>query len=188
MPPTVGTLIVEFLRAHPEVVVMVGLLARAILAYQRSVTYSEYRTIHALKRGAFPILEAIGPRFGVGLPLVHRKGYRQDAEYLTTVDGTLRSVTKRLKSGGGSLHLLNSLKVRETPVGRQYSAVHLRWPNGDGTQTEAYLFPAVDGAGVDVYAHSEASPTDPIEHLDGPQPNGDPYGVVRDALGLLSRE
>jgi hypothetical protein len=182
MPPTIGTLLAEY----PEFVVAIAIAARAILAWQRQVTYSEYRTYHALKRGLFPIIERLSRVriLPVDLPLVHRKGYHEDGEYLATVDGTLRSVTKRLKAGGGSLHLLNSLKVRATPVGDQYSSVHVRWGHADGTQTEAYLFPAVDGDGVDVYAHSEASPEDVIDHLDGPQPDGDPHGVVREALGL----
>jgi hypothetical protein len=48
-------------------------------------------------------------------------------------------------------------------------------------QTEAFLFANDDGT-TDVYAHHEVSVTDPDGHLEARQRNGDPRGVVRDAL------
>jgi len=166
---------------NPAAVAALAALLRGVLAYQSELSWPEYRTAHAAKRATFPTLQRISP---AGLSFVNTKGYRDDAEFVTTVDNSLRAVVERLRDGGGSLHLINSIKRRETPEGRQYSAAHVVWTHGDGQQTEAYLFHSVGEAGVDVYAHSEASVTDPVAHLDGPQPDGDPRGVVREALGL----
>jgi hypothetical protein len=58
---------------------------------------------------------------------------------------------------------------------------HLVWTHDDGTQSEAYLFRGADG-GIDIYSHGEPSVTTPKEHLEGEQIDGDPRGVVRDAL------
>jgi hypothetical protein len=167
---------------NPEVLVALVILLRAGLAWQRSLSYPEFRTVHAAKRATFPTLQRVTPS---GLSFVNTKGYRDDAEYLLTVDESVRAVAQRLRAGGGSYHVISSIKRRETPDGPQYSRVHVVWTHEDGQQTECYLFPAVDnGDGrTDVYAHLEASVTDPDDHLDGPQPDGDPRGVVRDALG-----
>jgi len=171
--------IVAWLTTTPAAATTLATLLRAALAWQTQLTYPEYRLLHAAKRATFPTLQRVTPS---GLSFVNAKGYHDDAEYLATTDGSVRGVARRLQAGGGSLHLINSIKRRPTPAGEQYSAAHVVWTHDDGQQTEAYLFSAVETPGVDVYAHTEASVTDPDAHLDGPQPDGDPRGVVRAAL------
>jgi hypothetical protein len=172
--------VVTILTENPELAAALVAVLRMGLAYQRSVTYTEFRTLHAGKRALFPTLQRVTPS---GLSFVNRKGYRKnDDEYLQTADESVRAVAKRLRRAGGSYHLLSSIKRRKTLAGRQYSVAHLVWTHGDGKQTECYLFRSVEDGKTDVYAHSEASVTNPTDHLDGPQPDGDPRGVVRAGL------
>jgi len=49
----------------------------------------------------------------------------EDAEYLTAVEGSVGDVFKRLVAGGGSPHLINSVKVRPHGDGSQYSAARV---------------------------------------------------------------
>jgi len=171
--------VVTLLQENPELAAGLAVVIRAVLAWQRGLSWTEYRTIHALKRGTFPYLDRVVP----GNLFVNAKGYRQGGEFLTTREQSVRSVFKQLVSEGGSPHVVSSLKRRRLPNTVEYSAAHVRWGHADGTQTECYLFRNGDGT-CDVYAHAEASPTDAVDHLTGPQPDGDPYGVVRQALGM----
>jgi hypothetical protein len=165
-------------------VLLAGLtaLVRAALAWQRGLTWPEYRLAHGGKRLLAPRLDGRLP----GVSLVNPKGYHDDAEYLRTIDAPAAVVVRHLRRGGGSLHLINSLKRRPTPAGgHQYSVAHLVWTHDNGRQTEAYLFPAAEGRGVDVYAHSETSVADPAGHLQRTkQVDGDPRGVVGAALNV----
>jgi hypothetical protein len=150
----------------------------AIVQYQRTLTWTEYRQIHRLKRRFFPLLDRVWPRF------VHAKGMRDDAEFLTQRNQSVKAVFKQLVAEGGSPHVLSSLKVRVNDEGRrQYTAAHVVWTHDDNSQTEAYLF-GVNGV-TDVYAHHEPSVITVKEHLDpANQTDGDVRGVVRDALGM----
>jgi hypothetical protein len=165
---------VDLILDDPVYAAVVVLAIRAILAYQRGLTYTEYRSIHALKRRWFPILDRVlWPRF------VHEKGGREDAEYLRTVEATPREVFATLVAGGGSPHVVAS--VKRQPDGR-LSRAHVVWRHGDGRQTEAYAFDLGDGTTA-VYAHEEPSVLRLRAHLDGSkQVDGDPRGVVSAAL------
>ena len=156
---------------------LVVILALALVA-QRFMGWRRYKMLHSLRTIIFPLLD--GKK---GLFLVSGKGYTDDAEYLTTVDESVRGVFQTLVSeGDGSPHLLSSIKVRELPNGdKQYSAAHVVWTHTDGAQTEAYLFSSPEG-GTDVYVHVEASVIYPREHLEGEQIDGDTRGVVAEAL------
>jgi len=148
----------------------------AVLQYQRILSWAEYRRIHALKVRFLPIIDRYTNLF-----VISRKGTpEEDAEYLTTVSGSVGDVFKRLVAGGGSPHLINSVKVRPHGDGSQYSAAHVVWTHDSGDQTEAYLFRAEHG--VDVYSHFEPSVVNVDAHLSGEQTDGDPRGVVRAAL------
>jgi len=179
MLPTELTPILEFAARHPVMVaILAAIVVRAALAWQRQLTWPEYRTLHGIKRLIFPVLSERQP-FGYG-HWVHEKGGRDDAEYVATIDDSLRSVVRRLQAGGGSLHLINSIKRRPTEHGDPLSAAHVVWVHGE-TQTEAYLFVNADGS-IDVYAHHEVAVTDPEGHLTEQQDDGDPEGVVTGAL------
>jgi len=108
-------------------------------------------------------------------------------EYVATLDQSVAQVVRTLRSGGGSLHLISSVKRRPDTHGDPLSVAHCLWmhadDDGDGNaeQTEAYLFRNDDGS-VDVYAHYEASVLNPEAHLTDPQTDGDPEGVVTAAL------
>jgi len=160
----------------------------ALVAWQRTLSWREYAPLHRLKTTVLPILDRLKRHPAVPIPagllLISRKGYREhDAEFLTTDADSVRAVWQRLVAGGASPHLINSVKRRPTPDGgTQLSAAHVVWLHADGTQTEAYLFAAVESGGTDIYAHHEPSVTDPEAHLSGAQRNGDPRGVVRAAL------
>jgi hypothetical protein len=155
--------------------VLLVVLALAVVA-QRFLPWETYATIHRAKTVLFPLLQPY-----VRVLLVSQKGGRDDAEYLTTIDDSVRGVWATLTSAGGSPHLICSVKARPHPDGgRQLSSAHVVWLHTDGTQTEAFLFRVAGG--VDVYAHHETAVTDAEGHLSDPQTDGDVRGVVWDAL------
>jgi len=160
----------------PVLFAALTLAVLAVLQYQRTLSWAEYRRIHALKVRFLPYVDRYTNLF-----VISRKGApEEDAEYLTTVSGSVGDVFKRLVAGGGSPHLINSVKVRPYGDGVQYSAAHVVWTVSGGMQVEAYLFRAEDG--VDVYSHFEPSVVNVDDHLSGKQEDGDPRGVVRAAL------
>lgn len=169
--------VVETLRTHPELVVVLVILLRAGLAYQRSLSWYEYRTLHGLRRLVFPILQRRLPFDS----FVNTKGGRDDAEFLRTVDQPARAVAKRLRRSADAYHLLSSLKERPATHGDPHSRAHVVWTHDDGRQTEAYLFQNSDGS-TDVYGHIEHAVTHPIKHLTTGQRDGDPRGLITDAL------
>jgi hypothetical protein len=162
----------------PTVYAVLVLVITAVVLYQRTLSWPEYRRLHGIKRRVLPVVDRYTSLF-----VVSRKGGHDDAEYIATVQDSVRVVFGDLVNAGGSPHLINSLKIRTNPETgeRQYSDAHLVWTHDDGTQTEAYLF-RLDDAHVDVYAHHEPGVRDAKDHLDGEQRDGDPRGVVRKAL------
>jgi len=162
----------------PVVLAVVTVAVVALMQYQRTLSWTEYRFIHRLKVRLAPW----GAR-NTSFLLITHKGYRDDAEYLLTREQSVREVWQTLVGAGGSPHLINSVKERQTPDGPQFSDAHVVWID-QGMQTEAYLFGNPDGS-TDVYAHHEPAVHNADAHLDGPQTNGDPEGVVRDALGVV---
>jgi len=170
---TYQQVILEALAQYPQLVPILGAALAAVRVWQSRLTWTEFRTFHGIKllgaqwRGWF----------------VHEKGGRDDAEFLTTYNGTVRAAARTLVDAGGSYHLINAVKRRPGEYGDQYSLAHVVWSHADGTQTEAYLFRNDDGT-TDVYAHRETSVSDPVGHLTDPQRDGDPRGIVKDALGI----
>jgi len=173
----------QFLVDNPWSVLLVALVMRAGLAYQRQLTWYEYRTLHGVRRMLFPVLARVLPYDS----FVNPKGGRDDAEYLDTRPESVRAVAKQLQSHNGSLHLLSSIKRRPAEHGDPLTRAHVVWTHADGNQTEAYLFANDDGT-TDVYAHFEASVRRPIEHLTGGQTDGDARGVVKAALSKASAD
>lgn len=170
-------LVADLLAAWPLLAALLATLLRAGLAWQAELSWPEYRLLHAAKRATFPWLQRLPLGFD---SFVNEKGGRDDAEFLTTRAASPRAVVGHLRSVGGSLHLINSVKRRPDGLGDPLSVAHVVWTHGD-SQTEAYLFANADGT-TDVYAHYETSVTDPDGHLTDPQHDGDPRGVVREAL------
>jgi len=157
----------------PVPLAVLTLVIFAAIQYQRTLSWTEYRQIHRLK---LRVLPRLGP------PFVHvKRRPEHDAEYIATRDGAVRAIWRTLVNAGGSPHIINSVKQRPTADGSgvEYSQAHVVWMHGDGSHTEAYIF--ADGS---VYAHHEPSVQDAEEHLSGPQTDGDPRGVVREALGI----
>jgi hypothetical protein len=134
---------------------------------------------HRFKRGVLPVLARL-PVVGPAVLWISEKGGRDDAEYVTTIDASVRAVVADLRRGGASLHLINSLKRRPAGHGDRLTAAHVVWTIDD-EQVESFLFRNTDGT-VDLYAHTETSTDDPLGHLTDPQTDGDAYGVVADAL------
>ena len=183
------SLAVELLREYPALLAAVSVVAYVARAWQAELTWSEYRTLHRLKRGVFPLADRlVGARIPVlrwvipsAILLVSTKRGRDDPEFLTTIDAPYRDVVATLRRGGGSLHLLNALKLRPDAHGDPVTVAHVVFTHSDGTQTEAYLWANADGS-TDVSAHHEPSTDAPLRHLTGSQSNGDVRGVVWDAL------
>jgi hypothetical protein len=165
-------MIVELLQENYELVVMLGVVLRLARAYQTELTWPEYRAIHRVKRGVFPLLNRLIP----GLPLIHDKNGRDDAEFIATVDAGVRETVQALRGAGGTLHVLNSLKRRPDTHGDPYTAAHVVWYVGKD-QVECYAFRNDDGT-TDIFAHTETSTDDPLGHLTDRQINGDEYGVL----------
>ncbi len=154
------------------------LLAIVLLVqYQRTLSWTEYKQIHKLKVRYFPLIGQFTSLF-----LISHKGGRDDAEYIETVDKSVKEVFTQLNKNGGSPHILCSIKKRPNPDGEgtQYSAAHILWLKGNN-QNEAYLFENDDGS-TDVYAHRETAVTDPVGHMSDKQVDGDPENIIRPAL------
>jgi cold shock CspA family protein len=170
---------VDVLTDRPELAAALIVVLRLARAWQSDLSWYEYRTLHGFKRILFPALESTAP-----VSLVNDKGGREDAEYLTTRKATVTDTVRTLRQGGGSLHLVCSVKRRPATHGDPLTRAHVVWHHPDGNQTEAFVFANDDGS-TDVYVHYEPAPTDPVDHLQGDeQVDGDPRGVVRAALGL----
>ena len=158
----------------PWVLALLGTILFVFVQYQRTLTWTEYRTLHALKRGLFPLIDK-----RTGLFVVSRKGGRDDPEFITTVDMPVGEVFSKLNAGEFDAHLLNSVKKRQHPTraGFQYSKAHLFKFHEDETQTEIYLFD-VDGK-TDIYAHVETWVLSPKDHLvNTNQQDGDTKNVL----------
>lgn len=171
---TIETILTDY----PLVIVALGIVLRAALAWQSSLSWREYRTLHGLKRLVFPVLDRRAPVVSWYNP----KRGRDDPEYLRTVEWSVRKTARELSTAGGDLHLLCSLKRRPADHGDAVSAAHVVFLHPDDTQTEAYLFRNDDGT-TDVYVHHEPDPSRPLAHLGGDnQSDGDVRGVVTAAL------
>jgi len=166
-------MVVEILQQNPEAIVVLAVVLRLARAYQTELTWPEYRAIHRVKRSVFPLLSRVMPT----APWVNAKNGRDDAEYIETVDTSVRETVQALRDAGGTLHVLNSIKRRPDTHGDPYTAAHVVWYVEGGNQVEAYLFQNDDRT-VDVHAHTETSTDDPLGHLTERQINGDEYGVL----------
>ena len=164
----------DVLRDNPELIAILAVVMRLARAYQSELSWPEYRAAMRVKRALFPLLD-LTP-IGTAILLVSDKGGREDAEYVETVDASIREVVRDLRKAGASLHLLSSLKRRPGTHGDPLSVAHVVWTI-DGEQVECYLFRNDDGT-VDVYCHTEASVDNPLAHLTGVQTDGDAHGVM----------
>lgn len=170
------TTAVSLLQEHPELVIVVGIIARLARAWQSQLSWSEYRLYHRLKRGVFPLVDSLAEG---AINWIGDKGGRDDAEFIATIELPHRDVVSALKRAGGSLHLISSLKRRPDDHGDPLSIAHVVWTHVDGKQTECYLFRNDDGS-TDSYAHVETSVDDPLGHLTDEQLDGDTRGVLSD--------
>jgi len=119
----------------PYILTALAAVITLLVYWQRTLSWSEYRTIHSLKRAVLPFVDAHTSLF-----VVSRKGFRNDGEYVTTVNKPLRETFVKLSNDGFSPHLINSIKLREHPDhGDQYSAAHLVKFHDDKYQSEIYL-------------------------------------------------
>lgn len=172
----------EQILADPVLVSFIAVVVIALVYYQRTLSWPEYSTLR-------DIITILAPRLNKQpIRTLSRKGLRDDPEYIATINQPVKTVWKALVEAGGSPHLIASVKFRVTREGeRQYSRAHVVWKHADtdadshAEQSEAYLFDNGDGS-CDIYAHAEGWVTNPEDHLTDGQQDGDPKGVVRDAL------
>jgi len=191
---------------HPVLSAILTVVVLALVAKQATLTYPRYQTIHTVKTLVFRVVDPVTRKRGTlqgtvferffqtpvagralrwldqlhGRPLINDKDNREDAEYLAAYDGTPRDVLTTLDADGWDLHLVSTDKRR--PDGSLDDG-HAVLYHDDGRQTEVYVFDAGHGM-THVYAHVETATTDPDGHLSDPQADGDPRGVVRQALDL----
>lgn len=165
---------------RPELVGALAVVIMAIVAYQRTLSYHEYRFAHTLKSALFAVADEWAT--SKGRPLLRGKlPPEQSEEFVTHVPDSPKSAFQALRAAGFSPHLVATTKVRQTDSGREFSHSQLVYIHDDGRQTETYLFEGPQG-GTDVYAHVETAATDPVGHLTDAQEPGDPRGVVMAAL------
>lgn len=170
---------VDQLLANPAFVL--GLTLVIVLAYHyvAQIPYREFVVLTQVKHRLFAALAPIAAQRG--LRLVTTKQYREDDEYLVTLDRPVRAVALAIRDAGFDQHLIAGSIRRETPEGRQWAHTHWAAQHRDGTQTEAWVFPNHDGT-TDVYAHREESVFDPDGHLSEPYTPGDPAGALDPVL------
>lgn len=168
------TLAADLLAENAGLLAVVAVVVRFARAYQTELSWAEYRTLHQVKRVVLPVVKELsrGRIF-----VVSEKGGRDDEEYLKTVESGYRDVVRALRNGGGTLHLINSIKKRPDTHGDPLSAAHLVWSHADGQQSEVYLFSNADGS-TDIYAHVETGVSDPLGHLTNEQYDGDTRNVL----------
>lgn len=183
MPPTLVTelqaLNLETLLSNPLFLFVLAVAILLTYQYVRQMPYSEFVLLTQLKHRVFLLLDPFARKRG--LRLVTNKGYREDDEFLTTIDFTPRVLAKRFKEEGIDQHIISGSKRRETPEGRQWSHSHYTYQHADGMQTEIWLYTNPDGS-TDIYSHYEESVFDPDGHLETPYTPGDPKGVLDDIL------
>ena len=162
----------DVLGVQPSVVIgAITLLAFAVIQYQRTLSWREYRQYHRLKKRVLPWLAYVWTH------AIHEKGGTDDPEYIATWSCTLKQAYDTLSKAGLEPNLLSSLKRRPDGL----SDLHMVEYHDDGTQTEVYAFTAGANSradSVDVYTHHETATTDPKGHLTDEQRNGDPRDVL----------
>jgi len=159
---------------NPQALTILALLITLLLQYQRTLSWTEYQTIHSLKRAVLPTIDRMTTLF-----VVSRKEGRDDPEFIATVEKPAREVFHDLSTDGFSPHVINAIKQRPHPEheGPQYTIAHLVKLHRDKTQTEVYLFAMGDN--TDIYAHVERAVTDPKGHLlNTDQRDGDVKNVL----------
>jgi len=118
--------------------------------------------------------------------LTRRKALpHHSGEYVTSVDVGLLTLAKGLWSFGFRWNPISTKKYRVIDGSKQYAvlSVALRESLVADAQLHAYVFPAPQSSGYDVYAHLEANVTDPADHSGGgEQIAGDPDGALLNAL------
>lgn len=180
--------------------VALGVLTLALIGvilWQATLPYKVVAQINRGKRLLFPPIERfkrplvkqarkVSPTLatvlqGVIPHLIHDKGRTNDDEYIKTWECSRREAFDRLKDAGLNPNVASSLKRRPGSHGQnppmQLSVLSMVQYHDDGTQTEFYVFDNGNGS-VDIYAHNETSITDPKGHLNNPQVDGDPKGVL----------
>lgn len=182
------TSVPDAILGDPVLAVGLAIAIRVAVAYQRGLTLVELRTAHVTKCGLFRVLDPVASR--LGRPLVHDKEFVDlEDEYARTVPESPRTVAKRVL-GVFEGHLVATAKRRATPEGKQFAYLQLRQvhdprqrdddPGLEPTQTEVFLFEALDG-GTDVYAHVETAVEDAEGHLTDVQRPGDYLGAFASA-------
>lgn len=159
-------MVVETIFASPLLVaVLIGVLILAV-HFQRGLTYTEYRIVHLLKARLSSVFEQkVRKRFG--LSIINDKRYRDDDEFIRTIDKSPREVFKRIRSEkNASPHLIAATKRRHFAGGSELTHSQLvTFDHEAGRQTEWYLFANGDGT-TDLYGHNEVSIFDPENHIE----------------------
>jgi len=188
-------LTVDALLSEPLFVLAISGLVVLAYHYVKGMPYAEFVFWTQVKHRIALLLETtnlaeLAESFGLDVPglrklsrfiasvrLVTTKQYREDDEYLVTLDRTPRELARAFGRLGIDQHMIAGSKRRETPDGMQWSHSQWAYQHDDGKQTEMWLYTNEDGT-TDVYAHHEDSVFDADGHLSVPYTPGDPKGVL----------
>lgn len=169
----------------------------AVVVWQGTLGYRSARLVNRGKRLLFPLLErfrrplvryarrispALGSVVSFGIPILIVDTERVGSDqYLVTWETDVAHAFETFVQAGYSYNAVSSLKRRPGSHGddppMQLSALSMVYYHDDGMQTEVYLFANPDDT-LDVYAHYEASVTDPRDHLGDAVQAGDPRDLV----------
>lgn len=180
---------------------LLGVTVLIVLAYHyiRGMPYAEFVFWTQVKHRVALLLETtnlanVAESVGLSIPglrklsafiasirLVTTKQYRNDDEYLLTIEKGPKDLARGFKRIGIAQHMIAGSKRRETPEGKQWAHSQWVYQHADGTQTEIWLYRNGDGT-VDIYAHHEESIFNPPGHLNTPFTPGDPAGALDPVL------
>lgn len=164
----------EVLVSALTIILIAALLALRNVGPRRALRFEALRTL--AWRGLDPLARKRGR------PLVRDKSTAND-EFVCSVEVPELELAQALWENGYRWNPLSTKKYREIET-RQWSILSAAFRDSvtDDKQHHVYVFRAGGGI-LDIYAHEEASVTDPTDHDGGDElVPGDPDGRVRDAL------
>lgn len=178
MLPSIPSDIPEYIYSEPILLAALAAIMGLAVHYQRGLTYREVTTAETLKVSLFKRLDGVASDYG--RPLAREIA---EEDFVTTVDATPRELVSEVRPPFEP-NLTSTAKFLEADGHREWA--HSQWAHryehsGREMQTHIVLFTRPE-RGTAVYAHVEASITDPEEHTEGEQLHGDVHQRFADAF------
>jgi len=170
----------ETILSNELLVSALGIILLGAVIVLRNVVPRRALLFEAVRTIVWRALDPIATKRG--RPLVRDKTTHND-EFVCAVDVSELQLAKALWGYGYRWNPISTKKYREVES-RQWSVLSAAYRDSVAAEEQhhVYVFRAADGV-LDIYAHREASVTDPTEHDGGDElVPGDPDGRVRAAL------